>query len=112
MTLAHNIQFAQIDIITVAGDTIDLTFQVDINGLFDLTDKLIECKVRRKDGLIVKSWTSAGSPATISGAIGAYNIFDDGWDQVGFFDYDVQVTDYESTYTIQKGTWENKKQIT
>lgn len=133
MPTYYNIDAAKIDLSAIQGDSICFNFKVtgeikstgikiraelfnvpEIGTLLNMTS--LQITVRRKDGLIVKSWISGVTPANITIGIsgGDFIVSDsDGFPDPGFFDYDCQVTDVGGIIgTILYGTFHVKKQIT
>jgi len=72
------------------------------------TPATLRMQVRRKDGLLLKDWISGASPADIVIGAGSFHLTDDGFDEAGFFDYDVQDADF----TIMRGTFYVEKETT
>ena len=120
MTLVYNIESAHIDIIFKQGDTINKSFDVykwdDILQdwvLFDMTGMQLDIKFRRKDGLLVKNFSSAGIGAAITIIATAYNLYEiAGFSFADVLDYDVQCIDGTDIFTFQYGEAKVKKQIT
>jgi hypothetical protein len=113
MPLYYNIEPANAPIVFKAGDTIDISFAVYLNGvLFHMTGMQIDVKFRRKDGLLVKSLSSAGIGAAITIALSTYNMYSAGFLVPDVLDYDVQITDGADVFTVQEGECFVKKQIT
>jgi hypothetical protein len=69
----------------------------------------LQIQVRRKDGLLLKDWISGVSPSDIVIGAGSFHITDaDGFGEAGFFDFDVQ----DSEFTIMSGTFYVEKETT
>lgn len=110
MTLFYNIEYEGADLIFVEGDPIDMTFSVDENdAAYPLTGKTINMQVRRLDGLLLKDMTSTGSPCGITIIGNTFNIYCEGFDERGLFEYDIEVV---GVGTIMRGYAVVKKQIT
>jgi hypothetical protein len=114
MTLVYNIEPAHIDIIFKQGDTIDISFSVELNDVaFDMTGMQLDIKFRRKDNLLVKLFSSSGISPAITIVTSTYNLY-----SISYFlspdvlDYDVQVTSGSDIFTIQYGEAKIKKEIT
>lgn len=121
-TTVYNVQPAVIDIIATKGDQIGLSFQVLLNAAaYDMAGKQVDVTVKRKDGKVMASWSTAGSaPAiTLSQAVmvspavyDVYTIDAVGINEIGTFKYDVQVTSGTAPITIQKGSFAVTEEIT
>lgn len=113
MTTIYNIQPAEIDISCIKGDGLNLSFDVTLNGLaYDMTGNQLDIYVRRKDGLTLKKWSSAGASPCITIAVDNFTIIDTGFLESGIFDYDVQSTDAGIPVTIMGGRWIVNKENT
>jgi hypothetical protein len=137
MTTIFNTEPARIDLEATQGDSIYMEFYVNMGISQTVAQKFyttvnippvdgsplyiydVLMQVRRKDGLLLKDWISAGSPSDITldmidgGYIGLFDA--DGFLESGEFDYDVKVyTDALNTQlvTIMSGSFTVKKQIT
>jgi hypothetical protein len=114
MILEYNIESAKVDIVFKQMDTINLIYAVYLNGvLYDMTGMQMDIHFRRKDGLLVKSFSSIGiAPAiTIAGTV--YNLYSViGFSDIDVLDYDVQLINGTDILTIQEGTAFIKKQTT
>lgn len=115
-------------IVANEGDAIDLTFYVAriVDGLgqrfytalnqspddgvaYNLTDVTI--RVRRKDRLLIKEWTTGVSPADIVCSGATFHLTDvAGFEESGAFDYEVE--DTARNVTIIYGEFWVKKQVT
>lgn len=119
MTLAYNIEPTNLDLIFIRNDTINMFFTVlkwnavtEVWEAYDMTGLRIDIYFRRKDGLLVKTLTTEGGTPDITIITNTYSIYAAGFDTLGFYDYDVQLTDAGDKYTIQRGTAEVKKDYT
>jgi hypothetical protein len=125
MPIAYNIEPQNLTLIFKAGDTINQSFRMLLNDgsnplypkgdpyyYYDATGKRIDIKFRRKDGLLVKTLTSAGISPTVTIVLSVYNMKDTGFLVPDALDYDVQITDGTDIFTIQEGEAFVKKQIT
>jgi hypothetical protein len=132
MTTLYNTKPADIDICCNEGDVIDMDFfindQLNIlaqreffvslsiapaNGTpFNM--QILKMQVRRKDYLLLKDWLSGISPSDIViSNPGEFHLFDDtGFLESGHFDYELQCNNGLGYFTIMKGSWQVKKQIT
>ncbi len=130
MTLIGNTIPAEINIKAVRGDTIDLTLHVSYNDndsgrvfyaqpnsapasgiAYDLTWLVIH--VRRKDNLLIKEWISGVSPSDIVISGASFHLTDSvGFEEAGAFDYEVEDTNSLGSFTIIRGEFWVKKQIT
>ena len=113
MTLAYNIEPANIDIVITQGDDIYMSFDVELNDIsYDLTGQQIDIYIKRKDGLLIAHWTTEGVSPEITIAASIFNIIASSLNEVGHFDYDVQKIDGVSKNTFMYGTIHCKKEIT
>jgi len=112
----------------VKGDAIDIVFFVNSELIATghkfyvqaneapedgspFTASSLRMQVRRKDGLLLKDWTSGVSPADITIATGSFRLTDDdGFLEAGFFDYDIQET--TENLTIMRGIFYVEKETT
>ena len=93
MSIFYNIEPFKVDLSAVQGDKIIYSFNVTINDVaFDMTGYVVEMHVRRKDGLLLKSWSSVGT-SEITITIDVLDFYADGFDESGIFDYDLQIRD-------------------
>jgi len=125
MTIISNTAPDRSSLHAVKGDSIDLTLYV--NSEITATGRkfyvqadqapasgsayamtALHMQVRRKDGLLIKDWVSGVSPSDIVIGSGYFHLTDDGFDQSGFFDYDVQ----DDNFTIMRGTFYVEKETT
>jgi len=69
----------------------------------------LRMQVRRKDNLLLKDWVSGASPSDIVIGAGSFHLTDtDGFSESGFFDFDIQ----DSEFTIMRGTFYVEKETT
>jgi hypothetical protein len=112
MTLISNSGLERVNFSAVVGDAIDLPLYVtNLDVPFPMVTARMQ--VRRKDGYLLKDWISGVSPADIvidPFNIGYLHIFDiDGFDQSGFFDYDLECDNGAGVITMVKGIWHVEK---
>lgn len=116
MPIFYNIDYFKADLVVIQGDTIVFSFQVTINDLpFDLSPFVVSMQVRRKDGLLIKDWSSIGLTPAITISTDIFDIWTDGFADIDTLDYDVQVKDPGIggiSLTIMSGTLFVKKQHT
>ena len=130
MTLIGNTVPALINIQAIRGDTIDLTLYVNYldsesgrvfyafpyaapssGAVYNLTSLTIH--VRRKDNLLIKEWISGVSPSDIVISGASFHLTDSvGFEESGAFDYEVEDTNILGSFTIIRGEFWVKKQIT
>lgn len=111
----YNVEAAIIDLFFTKGDTINLTFDdITLNGVaYDMTGFRIDIHVRRKDGLLIRSFSTAGGSPEISIVTDSFTIYSTtAFDKAGDYEYDVQVFDLTNTYTIIKGNLYVEKEQT
>jgi len=102
----YNVEAAQIDLFFTKGDTINLTFDdITKNGVaYDMTGFKIDIHVRRTDGLLIRSLSTAGASPEVSIITDSFTMYSNtAFDKVGNYVYDVQVFDGTDTLTIMKG---------
>jgi|GEM_PF-2476440 len=134
MTMIYNTEPAEIDIFAIQGDMIDIEFYINANSLpwsmwkffVEVNNVPIEgvpffmyslrMQVKRKDGLLLKDWRSSISPAdiTVDLIYGGYAHLVDslGFLESGVFDYDLKCNNGSGEFTIMRGQWQIKKQVT
>lgn len=115
MIVVYNIDAALLDLVVTRNDTINMPFTiVDGNGdPYDMTGFTVNMKVKRLDGLLLKSWTTAGASPAITVAVNVIIIYTtSGFSDVGMHEYDIEVVDGSNTYTIMKGRFYVEKDIT
>ena len=113
MTLVKNVDCAIVDLEFTQGDTIDMTFTVELNDVaYDMTGMQVDVHFRRQDGVLVKELTSAGLTAEITILTNTMTWLDDGFDYSDTLEYDVQTTDAGVVKTIMKGRAIIKKEQT
>lgn len=103
-TTVYNVQPAEVDIIVTKGDTPDVSFSVDLNAAtYDMTGKQLDMKIKKLDGTVVKTLSSAGASPAITISTDTFNIKTTAFTDAGVFKYDMQVTSGTDVYTIMKG---------
>ena len=91
MSIFYNIEPFKVDLHAVQGDKILYSFNVTLNGVpFDMSLYVVEMQVRRKDGLLLKKFSSIGT-SEITIIIDQLDFYADGFLESGIFDYDLQV---------------------
>ena len=102
--IVYNCQAAEIDIIVTAGDTLNRTFAVQKNGSdYNLDGLRLDMKIKRPDGSTLRTLSSVTSPADLGISGNEFTIFTAPIVGQANYLYDVQVTDGDEVYTIQKG---------
>lgn len=100
----YNVQPAIVDIRVTKGDTFNISFRVDLNGVsYPLTGKKIDMTIKKIDGTAVKTLSSEGPGAAIAIIADSYNINTVGFAECDTLKYDVQLTEGIDILTIQKG---------
>lgn len=75
MSTIYNVQAAEVDIVVIKGDTPDVSFSVDLNAAtYDLTGKQLDMKIKKFDGTVVKTLSSAGASPAITISTDTFNI--------------------------------------
>ena len=130
MTLIYNTEPANVDLVSVQGDAINMEFFV--NELLTATSKKyyaninsapeegspftmasLHMQVRREDGLLLKDWISGVSPSDIVISAGQFDLFDiDGFIGNGFYNYDLKCDNGSGEFTIMSGLFRVIKKIT
>jgi len=103
MSTIYNVQPAEIDIVVTKGDTFDVTFNVDLNGEDYTISGQLDMKIKKADGILVKTLSSEGADPEITIDDDSYNVKTDAFSEVSLLKYDVQETKDGDKYTIQKG---------
>ena len=133
MPMIYNTQPAEIDFFAIQGDMIDMEFYINATSLpwsmwkffvevnnapaegIEFFMYSLRMQVKRKDGLLLKDWQSGVSPADIVVDLiyGGYaHLTDSGFLESGVFDYDLKCNNGSGEFTIMRGQWQVKKQIT
>lgn len=115
MIVVYNIDAARLDLVATRNDTINMPFTiVDGNGdPYVMTGFTANMKVKRLDGLLLKSWSTAGASPEITIAVNLITIYTtNGFSDVGMHEYDLEIVDGSNTYTIMKGRFYVEKDIT
>lgn len=100
----YNVQSAIVDIKITKGDTFDMSFSVDLNAAtYTLTGKQLDMKVKKFDGTVVKTLSSAGADPAITIDADTFNIKTTGFDDRETLKYDVQLTSGTDVFTIMRG---------
>jgi len=111
--LVYNIKPAVVNIRITSGDTINKTFSITKDGIaWDLTGYDIDMRIKTPDGRTLKILTNTGGSTEITVSGASYSILADSPTEVGFFNYDVQVTIAGAKYTFQVGKIEIQKEYT
>jgi hypothetical protein len=108
----YNVESAKVDIEFTQGDTIDFSYQVFLNSIaYDLTGLQIDMKVRAKDYLLIKTFSTVTGEITV--VTSTYNVYAVGFLDPGFYDYDIQlITVGGDIKTFQRGSIHVIKQYT
>lgn len=133
MPIIYNTDPANIDLSVIQGDIIDMEFYINAMSYSNAMWKFfvevnnapttgvpfymykLRMVVKRKDGLVIKDWNSGVSPSDIVLDLinGGYaHLTDDGFLESGVFDYDLKCDNNFGEFTIMRGEWIVKKQIT
>ena len=111
----YNVRYARANITVVEADTIDMTFDVEMNNVpYDMTGMQLDMHIRDEEtGTLVRALSTAGlNPelviATTSFLIQTTTAFT----TEAIYDYDVHVTDGTSIFTIMMGKLYIVKEIT
>jgi hypothetical protein len=115
MPIFYNIEPFKTDLHAVQGDKIVYSFNVTVNEVaFDMTGYRAEMQIRRKDGLLLKNWSSGVSPADIVITTDILDFNADGFLESGIFDYDLQIVNISTgdIMTIMYGQQIVQKQFT
>lgn len=111
--IIYNLEPAEVDLYFVQGDTINLplTFVDGDGDPYVMTGFQIDMAFKRFDDLQIKKLST--TTGEISILINELLIFtNDGFDERGLMEYDLQVIDGLQTYTIMRGKAYIKKEIT
>jgi hypothetical protein len=86
---------------------------MDLNDQsYTLTGKQLDMKIKKFDGAIVKTLSSAGTSPAITISSDTFNIKTTAFTETGTFKYDIQVTTSGDIYTIMTGKLIVKEEIT
>jgi len=118
MNIYFNNQPFETALVFIAGKTIDMSFNVyrwDISTsswlLWDMTGMIITGKFRRMDGLLIKEITSSGGTPEITIAGSSMSIYDSGFTEANFGEYEIEVNDSGETVAIMRGYFNVLKNI-
>lgn len=100
----YNVQPARVDIRVTRGDTLNVSFSVDLNGVaYSLTGKQLDMKVKKFDGTVVKTLSSGGASPAITFVSDVFNIIATPFTEASTLKFDLQLTVGGFIYTIMKG---------
>lgn len=109
----YNVQPAIVNIRTTKGDTFNVAFEAKMNDvLYVLTGKQIDIKIKKFDGTVIKTLTSAGASPSIIISASLYSVSTAGFSEIDTLKYDVQITSGTDILTIQKGKIIVEEEIT
>jgi len=104
MSAIYNVQPAVVDIKITKGDTFDMSFSVDLNAAtYTLTGKQLDMEVKKFDGTVVKTLSSAGDTPAITISEDTFNIKTSAFTDQETLKYDIQLTSGTDVFTIMKG---------
>lgn len=114
MTDVYNVQPDEVNIRVTKGDVFDISFSVkDQNGVaYSLVGKILNMKVKKFDGTVVKTLSSTGASPTITISEDTFNFKTTGFSEADTFKYDIQITDGTELFTFQKGLIIVEEEIT
>jgi hypothetical protein len=113
MNTIYNVQAAEVDIVVTRGDSINMDFAVDLNGAnYSMTGKQLDMKIKKFDGTVIKTLSSAGTLPAIIITTDVFNITTIPFAEEGTLQYDLKLTVDGFVYTIMKGKVIIKKNIT
>ena len=111
----YNVRYARANITVVEGDTINMTFGVELNGeAYDMTGMQLDMQIRNETtDALVRSLSSAGASPELTISTTSF-IIDTAtaFTEEAVYDYDVQLTDGDDISTIMKGKLYVVKEIT
>jgi len=105
-TIVYNVELAEIDLVFIQNDTIDISFLVERNYVeLDMTGMRLDMTVRTCDtsSTLIRSFSSEGSDPKITIYTTVFNVKDTGFVVNGKYKYDMQLTDGTDVSTIMKG---------
>jgi len=111
----YNVRYAKAHITVVEGDTIDMTFDVEMNDeAHDMTGMQLDMHIKDETtGATVREMSTAGVDPELTISTSSFIIQSDTpFDTEAVYDYDVQETDSGSIFTIMKGKLYVVKEIT
>jgi hypothetical protein len=106
-TVIYNVEPAEIDLVFIQNDTIDISFLVKKNAVeLNMAGMQLDMEVRTCDVslTLIRSFSSAGSDPKITISTTAFNVKDTGFVATGKYNYDIQLTDGTDVSTIMKGS--------
>jgi len=97
---AYNVQPAEVDIYVYAGDTIDMDFEVDLNGEDEsLTGSELTGKIKKMDGSILRDLPADALPIDDD----SFSLVTEPIATVGIYKYDIIRTEEEVVNILMKG---------
>jgi hypothetical protein len=111
--IAYNVEAAYLDLVFTVNDTINITLSVEKNDVaFDMDGMQADIHVRKCDGTLIRSLSSAGGTPEITITDDELAIYGTGFTKVGKFKYDIQITDGTDIMTIVKGNLIVQREVT
>jgi len=111
--IAYNVEPAECDLVFTKGDTIDFSFDVELNDVaYDMTGMQLDLHVKDCHGNLLRTFTSSGGSPEITILVANYTVLASPNTKTGKFKYDLQVTDGTHIATIQKGNWNVQGEVT
>lgn len=111
----YNVRYARANITVVEGDTLDMTFDVEMNNEpYDMTGMQLDMHVREEEtGTLVRALSTTGLTPELTISTSSF-IIESGaaFTEEAIYDFDVQVTDGASIFTIMMGKLYVVKEIT
>ena len=100
----YNVQYEELDIDIIAGDTISLTYSVYLNdALYDMSGMRLDAIIRNDVGTAIKTLSSSGDSPAITISTSTFNISTTAITTPGWYKYAVQLTNGTTVSTILKG---------
>lgn len=100
MSTAFNVEPAEVDIYVYAGDTIDMDFEVDLNGVDEsLTGSTLTGRIKKMDGTVLRELASSALPIVDD----SFSLVTDPLIDVGIHRYDIIRTESSVVRIIMRG---------
>jgi hypothetical protein len=111
MSTYYNVEWATANVTLIKGDTINFCLDIDENGAdFDFTGMTVTAHVRDSFGNLLR--TLSTTDGTIATNVSQLHFEDVPFTTWGNYCWDVEVNDGTYIFTIIKGVWKVRRDIT
>jgi hypothetical protein len=105
-TIAYNVEPANVNLVFTQNDTIDISFSVKKNNVaLDMSGMALDMTIRdiTVNNTLIRSLSTEGTSPEIIIITTTFAINTTGFDEVGKYRYDIQLTNGSEVFTIMKG---------